>query len=290
VHFKNVALSAFYAPFAIAASARVQHLTSDQDIVGQPVIIDLRGNGGDMLFTVGGTVDVRQSAANIVHFDVGAGGFSLGIPKVNIANGFSLPSASGTLQTKTTVEVSHDKAVTVNSSGTLEKAKLTAERFEPSYVYEIYSGILGDINSLNLQLHSLIKDGRFSLAITTDTDKQIAAALEKQLATQLDRLKAEVRTRATAYLNDLKVKYSNEIATFTSYTDKIMPILRDLQDMDGLVERKKVEAEARLKEFANEKLDEAKGYGLEKASEALDKTPIPSSAKDAANSLLKRLF
>jgi hypothetical protein len=271
-----VALGAFYEPKGMSATVAVRDLTSHPDIVGRPVTFEGQGAAGAVGFNLDGTVDTRSSATESVKVQLDLGGFSLGIPASQV-RGVALPSAQGVLRTDTTFTVARDHTVRVGTTATLDQARVESAPFEPAFVYDIYAGVLSDIHSLDLTLGALIANGNFALNVDTDVDTQIASALQKQLGVQVERFKAEVRARAASYLRDVSAQYAGEIASFRKIADTVGPIAADLQNLDTVIDRKKAEVEARLKDAATQKVDEAKQQAVNKAT-------------DAATNALKKLF
>ena len=138
------------------------------------------------------------------------------------------------------------------------KSVLTVQKFEPAFVFEIYQNILSDIKKINVKTTLTINKGeRFSLDVDTDVDNQIAAALKKEFARQVEKVKAELLKQGQKWLDEQKETYKKEIDTFMASANKAKKLLNDVKNYEKILDKKKAEAEKRIKDIAAGKIKEA---------------------------------
>ncbi|MCL6340944.1 TIGR03545 family protein, partial [Pectobacterium carotovorum subsp. carotovorum] len=144
-----------------------------------------------------------------------------------------------------------------NANMEIMKSILTVQKFEPAFVFEIYQNILSDIKKINVKTTLTINKGEsFTLDVDTDVDNQIAAALKKEFARQVEKVKAELLKQGQKWLNEQKETYKKEIDTFMSAANKAKKLLDDVKNYEKILDKKKAEAEKRIKDIAAGKIQE----------------------------------
>lgn len=79
------------------------------------------------------------------------------------------------------------------------------------HLFEIYQNILSDIKKINVKTTLTINKGEsFTLDVDTDVDNQIAAALKKNFARQVEKVKAELLKQGQKWLNEQKETYKKK--------------------------------------------------------------------------------
>jgi hypothetical protein len=182
----------------------------------------------------------------------------------------AVPSLTGILKTGGGVKVSKDKDVVINANMEIMKSILTVQKFEPGFVFEIYQNILSDIKKINVKTTLTINKGEsFTLDVDTDVDNQIAAALKKEFARQVEKVKAELLKQGQKWLNEQKETYKKEIDTFMSAANKAKKLLNDVKNYETILDKKKAEAEKRIKDIAAGKIKEAQKEAENKVKDLL---------------------
>ena len=224
------------------------------DKLGIPLTINLNAAHGKLKETAEGIIDLRSYTNELVDTDFTFEGLDMDIPSPADA----VPSLTGILKTGGGVKVSKNKDVVINANMEIMKSVLTVQKFEPAFVFEIYQNILSDIKKINIKTTLTINKGeRFSLDVDTDVDNQIAAALKKEFARQVEKVKAELLKQGQKWLDEQKETYKKEIDTFMSSANKAKKLLNDVKNYEKILDKKKAEAEKRIKDIAAGKIKEA---------------------------------
>lgn len=253
---RNISLSTHHPEkekFAI--SGAVKNVTNDSDKLDKPVSAELKTSHGKMNENISCTVDLRTRSKDFVYTDFSVNGFDLNIPSA----GEGAPSLDGVLNTSGSVDVSKNREVIVKAKIEIKDSSLIVQEFEPYFIYEAYGRILKGIKNINLEMVLNVKNKNdFNLELNTDTDKQIAAALEKEFFNQVEIAKKKVVEEGTKWINEQKEIHKKEIAQFNSAAKQAEKIFNDILNYEKILERKKEEVERRIKNFAKEQIDKAK--------------------------------
>lgn len=273
---KNVALSGHHPEKEVfAIGGTVKAITNDADKLGLPLTINLNAAHANMKETAEGVIDLRSYSNELVDTLFTFEGFELEIPQTAEA----VPSLSGILRTAGGVNVSkaHDVVITADM-GIMQSALKVAD-FEPAFVCEIYQNILEGIKAINVKLVLTIKKGEsFNIEVNTDVDNQIAQAIKKEFARQVEKIKAELIKMGENWLNEQKEIYKDEIAKFTSAANQAKKIINDIQNYEKIFDTKKAEIEKRIKDLASDK------------AKQLIEENIDKGVKDTVNDVLKGFF
>ena len=89
-------------------------------------------------------------------------------------------------------------------------------------------------------------------------DNQIAAALKKEFARQVEKVKAQLIRESEKWLNEQREIYKDEIKKFTDAANRVKKIVNDIQNYENILDKKNAEAEKRIKELAAGKLNDVK--------------------------------
>jgi len=249
---RNISLSGHHPEKDVfEIGGRAKAITNDYDKLGIPLTINLNAAHGKLKETAEGIIDLRSYTNELVDTDFTFEGLDMDIPSPADA----VPSLTGILKTGGGVKVSKDKDVVINANMEIMKSVLTVQKFEPAFVFEIYQNILSDIKKINVKTTLTINKGeRFSLDVDTDVDNQIAAALKKEFARQVEKVKAELLKQGQKWLDEQKETYKKEIDTFMSAANKAKKLLNDVKNYEKILDKKKAEAEKRIKDIAAGKI------------------------------------
>ncbi len=287
---KNVSLSGHHPEkdvFAIGGT--VKSVTNDADKLGLPLTINLNAAHAEMKETASGIIDLRSYTKELVDTMFTFEGLELNLPQPVEA----VPSLTGILKTSGGVKVSKEHDTVITADMGIINSSLQAANFEPAFICEIYQNILAEIKAINAKLTLTINKGeKLHIDITTDVDDQIAAALKKEFAHQIEKIKAELIKIAEKWLDEQKEIYKDELAKFTSIANQAKKIMNDFKNYEQILEKKKAEAERRIRSIAEEKAKQLIDQGKDKAQKAVDDA-VNEKAKDVENTIkdaLKGLF
>lgn len=253
---KNISLSGHHPEkdvFAVAGGA--SGISNDADKLGLPLKLFLTTEHGKLKERADGLIDLRSYTEELVDTAFTFEGLELSIPSPADA----VPSLSGVLKTGGGVKVSKKHDVTINADVRIAGSTLSVPDFEPAFVCDIYRNILADIKNINATVELIINKGEnFKLNVDTDVDNQIAAALKKEFARQVEKVKAQLIRESEKWLNEQREIYKDEIKKFTDAANRVKKIVNDIQNCENILDKKKAEAEKRIKELAAGKLNDVK--------------------------------
>ena len=272
---RNIELSAKDAASGISGGANVQNVTNDADRVNKPMTVGLTLNHGKMQETANGIIDLRTKAVDTLDTKFTGSGYPLSLDSKGVTG---VPSITGTISAAGTLKIARDGTVTIGSDLAVGDAKLAIDSFEPEFVYNAYRNVLASIKTIDLDVKAVIdKDGKVSIDVATDVDKEISNAIKAEMNAQIERVKAGIRKEAEKYIAEQKAKYATEIARFGDAAVKAQSALNDIKNYQATLDTKKAEAEKRIKDLATEK-----------ANEQL--APVTDTVKKAAPKSLKGLL
>lgn len=245
---KNILLSGHHPTkdvFSIGGSA--SGITNDANKLDEPLIVKLNASHGKMKEHALTVVDLRSKSSDLVEVEFGIDGFDLSIPSSSSA----IPSLNGLLKTAGNVKISQSHDLMITSDVSVSESALVLEKFEPEFIYDVYKSVLNGVKTINLKTILTINNGEnFSLDINTDVDDQIAAAIQKELLKQVEKIRAEVILQGEKWLNEQKEIYKNEIDACMHAADNAQKIMTEIKNSEKILNDKKAEAEKRIKELA----------------------------------------
>lgn len=275
---RNLALSASDAAGSLSGSAGAENITDDQDKLGAPTSFDAKFAHGTASESVSGTLDFRASAAERANAAFEAKGYPVSFAS---SGSGGVPSLDGTLGAKGTFVASADGALAIGAAVRVDGARLAVPAFEPAYLHSLYADVLSEISSVDLLVKiTIAPDGSVNVDASSDIDKEVSAALARQLGKQVERVKAELRAYGDSWLADQKKAYSSEIARFGEVSAKAKAAVDDLKKSEKTIADKKAALEAKAREQTDAAASAAKA--------AADKAVAP--AAKAAGDKIKKLF
>lgn len=275
---RKLALSASDATGSLSGSAGAENITDDQDKLGAPASFDAKFAHGKASESVRGTLDFRASAAERANAAFEAKGYPVSFAS---SGSGGVPSLDGTLGAKGTLVASADGTLAIGAAVRVDGAKLAVPAFEPAYLHSLYADVLSEISSVDLLVKiTIAPDGSVGVDASSDIDKEVSAALARQLGKQVERVKAELRAYGDSWLADQKKAYSSEIARFGEVSAKAKSAIDDLKKSEKTIADKKAALEAKAREQTDAAASAAKA--------AADKAVAP--AAKAAGDKIKKLF
>jgi len=260
-------------------SAQAQEISSDQDLRGKPAVASGKATIAGLLHTLSATVDARTTTTNpLIAADYGTDGLNLSttLPVISLSSK-SAVKASGT--------AGEDGSFSADVTCSMKNLKLTSETsFEPEFAYGIYQKALAAVTAMNVRVKTAYSpDGGLDVAVSTDADKQFAAALTKLMNSELSAIKADAQKQVTALLSEKTSGATDAISEYIDIDNLLNGEGSALDKVTQQLSKKQDEIQARIKETAASKATEA----VENAAKNI---PGGEAASSAANNLLKKLF
>ncbi len=255
VAFKNIKLSIQDPKDRFKIAGNVKNASNNADQLNKPTEFSLKVAHGKMSEQIIGILDLRTKEEELLNLGVDFNGLDIFIDtKVD-----SLPKMDGILHVNTNFNITKKNDVRIITGGAINEANITANKFEPTFVYNIYSEILSEIKTVDLETTlEKKKDERISLDVRTSVDEQIAMAMQKQISKELAKIRKKVIEEGNKYLDKIEKEYSNEISEVTDIYGTAREILNDSKNTEAILKKKMKEAEARLKKVAGKEADKLK--------------------------------
>lgn len=279
---KNVSLSGHHPEKdVLAIGGIVTAITNDADKLGLPLTINLHAAHAEMKETASGIIDLRSYTKELVDTLFTFEGLELNLPQPVEA----VPALTGLLKTSGGVKVSKEHDTVITADMGIINSVLQVANFQPAFICEIYQNILAEIKAIHAKLTLTITKGeKLHIDITTDVDDRIAGALKKELAHQIEKIKKELIKIGEKWLDEQKEIYKDEIAKFTSVANQAKKVMNDFKNYEQILEKKKAEAERRIRAIAEEKAKQLINEGKNKAQKAVEDA-ANEKAKDVENTI-----
>ncbi len=253
IAFKNIKLSIQDPKDRFKIAGNVKNASNNADQLNRPTEFSLKVDHGKMSEQIIGIIDLRTKEKELLNLGVDFNGLEVFIdPEVD-----ALPKMDGILHVNTNLNITKRNDVRIITGGSINEANITANEFEPEFIYNIYSEILSEIKTVDLETKlEKNKDERLKLDVRTTVDEQIAKAMQKQIAKELAKIRKKVIEEGNKYLDIIEKEYSNEISEATGIYGTAREILNDSKNTEKILKKKLKEAERQLKKLAGSKVNE----------------------------------
>ncbi len=255
-------------------------ISNDMDKRGEPA----SGSGkcviGNQTHKANVIVDARTQTENpLAQIDYSGDNYNFAFenPYLNLSSSTTV-TANGA--------VADDGTVDVIAVLDLGKLKLTADKFEPEFAYNLYSDALSSIKRLSLKVGIEWQEEKgLSLTVNSDLDKQFGTILKSLMNKQLDSIKKQARAQIGDVLKNQTGGVSQQLSEFIDIEKGINAQSVNMSALNKKLDSKKAELQKQLE-------DQAKSA----AGDALKDIPIPggssgsSDAAEKAGNMLKGLF
>jgi uncharacterized protein (TIGR03545 family) len=276
IYWKKDTIPKFLIEHALATgtgfTAEAENISNDMDKRGKPMtahgsfsiknivhnanfVVDARSTSTDPLITA------QYSGSNYPVF--------LDLSKKIVASG--VPSFSGTSTISAKMTADSDYSFALNGNMVMNPVAITAAEFTPVTMSSMYQKAISSIKTMSVGgTIGFSPDKGMDLDLTTDADKQIIAALSSAASGALSEAQEKAKAKALEELSAQTSGASDKIAQFTGIQLSISSIGSSITGMNSSLESKKKE--------------------LQKELEKQAKSKASSAGKDAASSVLKKLF
>ena len=275
-------------------SARITEITNNQDWRNKPTVFTGSLTLSEIDHNANITLDTRtKSTAPLISASYTGKGFTAAIDGASIAKTSGIPSLNGKAVLNMTA-TADSTGFTAGGNIDLNPLTLTSDGFDNEIVTKYYKQALEQVSSMKIGFEAGYTEAKGAfLDLTGNFAEQFINALKNVIMT----IGQDAKNAALKKIQDEINSSSNEVLAkvkdFLGLEEDIDLQNTKLSDLQGILEKKKVEIEEKLKEKANEKIDEAKSKATEKAAEKVkDLTGSSDAAEkagDAAKSLLNGL-
>lgn len=251
-------------------------VTNDMDKTGKPATGNITLTFKNITHKADLIIDTRSySKEALVTADYNCINLPLYYSADNFGNMPGLPSIQTNSDLGATLKIYEDEGFDINGRGILSDMNLTVAPFEPAYISTVYSNILGNIRTVQMEItagYTLSKG--INLKVSTDADKQIVSALKKELAAQLTEIKAQAEVAVMEKINELSGGATADLKSFDDIKAKIDEYANYADNMQKQM---------------NDKLKEVENAYMNKTNEAIDsaKNAAKENIKNSATNLLK---
>lgn len=264
-------------------SAQINEITNDQDWRGRPTVF----NGGLSLsglsHSANVTFDMRKSSsAPLISAGYKGSGFKADFDGTRVAVKSGVPSLNGpaVLNVNLTADPS---GFTAGGSVNLDPLNMVSDGFENEMVSKYYNIALASVNKLSLGFNtSWSKADGLALALTGNFGEQFVNSL-KSVVMEIGK---DAKNMALKRIQDEINNSSNEVLAkakeFLDIEGDIDLQNVKLSDLQGILEKKKVEVETKLKEKANQAANDASEKAVDALKEKIKETTGSDQASDAA--------
>jgi uncharacterized protein (TIGR03545 family) len=252
---------------------KAKNITNNYDLLDLPLTITADVDHGTMKDSGELLIDLRTKAEEVVSAKYRGNNYPM---NMNLSGKDipALPSISGGTDFGANFSCSKDWIFDLAVDFIINDAKITANAFEPQFVYDIYSRILGSISPVDAKLTMGNSDG-FFLNVDSSVDQQIVKALKEEINYQLTAIKNQLVERAKAELKNLSENFTQEHSEFTGINNLIQKENLNAQDyheelkklLKAAEDELKRRTEAEVKKQIQNRLDN--NPELKKTSDAL---------------------
>jgi uncharacterized protein (TIGR03545 family) len=243
---------------AFSLDAQAADISSDMEKWGRPSSLQVLSTHGAMAESVLAQLDVRENRPNpffSADFSGSGYGVNLRIPDAEKLQG--VPSLTGITSVTAKCRFDTEELFSIESSVNINPAVIKATAFEPEFAYKIYSNILSEINTVNAGvLTEYGAEKGFALKVTSNLDKTLKSALQKEVNAQLSALKDSAIERARIELDKATGGLSSRFDEFFNIQGLIKGEDVRLTDFQKTLESKLTELQNSAKAQAQTQLEE----------------------------------
>lgn len=224
---RNVSGSGGIGAHELFIDIRAKNITNNYNLLDLPLTITADVNHGSMKDSGELLIDLRTKAENVVSAKYRGSNYPINMDLTG-EDIPALPSIAGQTDFGAHFSCSKDWIFDLGVDFIINDAKITANAFEPQFVYDIYSRILGSISPVDAQLSMGNKDS-FYLNVASSVDQQIIKALKEEINNQLTAIKNQLVERTKTELKKLSENFTQEHSEFTGINNLIQSENRNAQ-------------------------------------------------------------
>ena len=245
--------------------AQITDISSDMELWGKPVGLQVTSVHGDMAESVIAALDVREKRSEPLFWANYTGSgyrVNLALPQARDVPG--VPSISGT--SAFTAKIAFDAIDNFSLEGTarVNPAVVAASAFEPAFASELYNRVLASFTSVNAGFSAAFapQDG-LRVKINSTIDETLRTALTREVNAQLAALKDNAIKQAKAELDKATGGLTAQFSDFSDMQKQILAQSAKLADYQKSIEAKLAELQNSAKSQAEDKVRDAATNALQ---------------------------
>jgi hypothetical protein len=250
-------------------AVRLEHLSSDPDLIGEPTAIFYTQERGRFGAELNASVDLRSGSENLGEYTLSLTGVDAALPAG--ARSFGFRELSGESELSTAGLLSREGALLGRLDLTAREVRLTPVA-DAGRTATIISEVLSSTGEVAAQISYRVEEGRL-VAFSGTTSlagafRDRAEALAAELAAQAE---SRLRSELDALLEDELGEYAEATAALESLSRRSLEELREAETYREIARQQREELETRLAALREEAEDRARAEVEGQVEEARDR-------------------
>jgi uncharacterized protein (TIGR03545 family) len=244
--------------------AQITDITSDMDLWGKPVTLQVSSAHGAMSESVMAQLDVRENrTAPLFTANFSGGGYQLNLAVPGAKDAPGVPAVSGKSTFTGKIAFNAIDEFSLEGTAQIAPASVTAAPFDPAFAYQLYKNVLDSFTSINAGFTAAFAPGAgLDLKITSSIDETLKSALQREVNAQLAALKDNALKQAKAELDKAT---GGLTAQFSDFSD----MQREIRNQSAKIGDYQAQLESKLAELQNSAKSRAQDEARNAASNAL---------------------
>jgi uncharacterized protein (TIGR03545 family) len=247
-------------------------ISTDMDKSGKPATVLLNMEINKIHHKGNFVIDTRSySESPLVNLDYECAGLPVSYPASNFGDYPGVPGLeSADANLALNFKVYENQGFEIGGSGNLNNMSLTANSFEPEFIFNLLENTLSGINSVKLGITAgyTSADGVI-MKLTTDADKKFMNSFSLALKNSMADVLADAKQKISEKISEYSAGASEKIGDFNEISSKVTEYSDYITSLSGKLEEKKAEAVKMLSDTAKSKVDEATNSAVNSAGSAL---------------------
>lgn len=133
----------------------------------------------------------------------------------------------------------------------LSQVMLVPEKFEPDFIFDLYSDVLAEIKSAEIGItFAFDPEKDLDIDLETDLDRQISDGLRKVMTAEINTMKEKLRSRVDERLAEIREEFNGEMDKYNLMKSRISENIRAIRNLEErLKERQKDLEQKSLRRF-----------------------------------------
>lgn len=133
----------------------------------------------------------------------------------------------------------------------LSQVMLVPEKFEPDFIFDLYSDVLAEIKSAEIGItFAFDPEKDLDIDLETDLDRQISDGLRKVMTAEINTMKEKLRSRVDERLAEIREEFNGEMDKYNLMKSRISENIRAIRNLEErLKERQKALEQKSLRRF-----------------------------------------
>jgi len=225
------------------------------------------------------TVDIREASEDaLVTASYSGQNYPFKLDSSVFGGGPGTPSFDAKTQIDAVFKAFENEAFSISGKGLFENLVITSQPFEPEYAFNIYSGVMSQIKSMDVNADiAFAADKGLTMKLASDVNKQFANALTNEMNKQISAVKDKAMIELKAKITELSGGALGDIQSFDAIKSQVGSYTGKFTDLENQLKNKQNGMQSSAKQASEKAMNDAK-------------TKAEEEAKKQAGNLLKGLF